>query len=310
MWSTIRREALFCAQQPVTAWNVSLAIGAGLLSTAVATSPTSYQSDQAVVWAVGDMCAQADRRGDCAAVAELVANDPAADAFLMLGDAQYEDGTRAQYDAWYAPKVDAEVGEITRPVPGNHDYHTDDAAGYFGFFGSRAGERSEGYYSFAVGAWRIVAANSNCGQVGGCGGLSPQGEMIRQALARPESCELMFAHHPPYSDGSHGDTAQGKQLFTVGYNNGADLYLAGHDHGYQRFAPREPDGSGDPEGLRSFVVGTGGAELTSWSRSARSDFRQNTRAGAMRLVLGPDGYTGRFVAVDGTVLDTFSGSCR
>jgi hypothetical protein len=35
--------------------------------------------------------------------------------------------------------------------PGNHDYRTRTAAGYFGYFGAAAGRRSRGY-SFDVGA--------------------------------------------------------------------------------------------------------------------------------------------------------------
>ena len=48
------------------------------------------------------------------------------------------------------------------------------------------------------------------------------------------------------------------------YQAGADVVLNGHDHNYERFAPQNPSGQPDPtQGIREFVVGTGGAELRS-----------------------------------------------
>jgi hypothetical protein len=38
-----------------------------------------------------------------------------------------------------------------------------------------------------------------------------------------------------------------------------NIVLAGHDHHYERFAPRDPEGRSEPAGrIREFVVGTGG----------------------------------------------------
>jgi hypothetical protein len=66
---------------------------------------------------------------------------------LTLGDNQYENGTLAKFRRSY----DRSWGRLkgrTRPAPGNHDYRTRTAAGYFG---AAAGRRSTGYYSFDVG---------------------------------------------------------------------------------------------------------------------------------------------------------------
>jgi acid phosphatase type 7 len=69
---------------------------------------------------------------------------------LTLGDNQYENGTLAKFRRSY----DRSWGRLkgrTRPAPGNHDYRSGGAAGYFGYFGAAAGRRSRGYYSFDVG---------------------------------------------------------------------------------------------------------------------------------------------------------------
>src|SRR3712207_5802400 len=80
-------------------------------------------------------------------------------AGLTLGHSQYEEGTLAQYRSSY-DKTWGRFKNITHPVPGNHDYKTPGAAGYFDYFGAAAGDRSKGYYSFDVGSWHFIALNS------------------------------------------------------------------------------------------------------------------------------------------------------
>jgi 3',5'-cyclic AMP phosphodiesterase CpdA len=291
------------------------AVPIGLAGPAVSAPARSEQvaaavaGNKTVVWAVGDACPRADRAVDCSDVAALISADADRDAVLLLGDGVYENGTLAEYRQWYDPKMGRLKG-ITFPVPGNHDYNTAGAAGYFDYFGARAGTRGKGWYSFSLGGWRLVAANSNCGPVGGCTATTPQGKFVASQLQTAGTCELVFAHHPVFSDGDHGDSLQARELFQVAYNNHAELYLAGHDHSYQRFAPKRPDGVASSTGVRSFVVGTGGAELTLLRPLNRSQYRQNARFGALRLVLTPTGYTATFVSVSGATLDTVSGACR
>jgi hypothetical protein len=70
------------------------------------------------------------------------------DAVLVLGDQQYEDGTLADYLQSYDPTW-GRFKAITYPVPGNHDYQTPGATGYFDYFGARAAAPG-GYYSFDI----------------------------------------------------------------------------------------------------------------------------------------------------------------
>jgi hypothetical protein len=260
------------------------------------------------------MCLKRNTLTGCTQVAKLVAADPEADALLVLGDAQYDNGTLTEYQAWFASRVDGVLGASrVRPVPGNHDYTTSGAPGYYDYFGNRAGGRGKGWHTFTLGGWRFVAANSQCNYygVGGCGPNSTQGKFITTNLDDPaETCEIVYAHHPIFSDGSHGDSIHGKTLFTLAYNSAAEIYLAGHDHNYQRFTLTRPDGSRTSKGVRSLVVGTGGGGLTGFTTTNRSVYRQASKAGAVRLVLTDTGYTGKFIAIDGTTMDSFSGPCR
>ena len=80
------------------------------------------------------------------------------DAVLTLGDNQYPSGLRADFEASYADTWGA-YRDITFPVPGNHEYETPGARGYFAYFGKRAGEPDKGYYSYDLGAWHALRTN-------------------------------------------------------------------------------------------------------------------------------------------------------
>ena len=90
--------------------------------------------------------------GNChmRATADLIAAAKP-DAVLVLGDNQYERGTLSQFKNSF----DLSWGRfksLIRPAVGNHEYLTSGAAGYFDYFGARAGARGKGYYSYDVGA--------------------------------------------------------------------------------------------------------------------------------------------------------------
>ncbi|CAA9353870.1 MAG: hypothetical protein AVDCRST_MAG34-1935 [uncultured Nocardioidaceae bacterium] len=277
-------------------------------------SDTARAAASTVVWAVGDSCDNDHAAVDCDDVGRLIANDAATDAVLALGDLQYENGSLTNFNRFYDPKMGRGKGlwSKTFPVPGNHEYLTAGAAGYFSYWQGRAGDKSRGYYGVTLGGWQLVGANSMCAKVGGCGATSAQGRFVAGYLDRAGSCELVFNHHPAFSDGGHGDYAEGRALFGVAYQNRAELFLSGHDHTYQRFAPRRPDGSvSSAVGVRQFVVGTGGKTLTGFKPDRhRTEYRQNSRFGALRLALTPTGYSARFVSVGGTVMDSSSGTCH
>jgi hypothetical protein len=221
-------------------------------------------------------------------------------AVLLLGDNQYENGSLAKYLASY----DASWGRlkaITRPVPGNHEYGTPGAAGYFAYFGAAAGEASKGWYSFDLAGWHFVALNSNCAAIGGCGQNSPQRQWLAEDLAaRPGRCTLAYWHHPRFSSGPHGSSTATSALWQELRTADADLVLVGHDHIYERFAPQDWFGNFDPAGVRQVVVGTGGKVLTGAGPAApNSRVVIEDAFGVLALRLYPNGYLWRFQTLDG-----------
>lgn len=239
-------------------------------------------------------------------------------AVLLMGDIQYESATLSDFNTYYQPTWGVHKA-ITWPAPGNHEYQVSGAKGYFDYFNGvgvqvgRAGDRARGYYSFNVGAWHIVALNSNCTQAGGCGAGSPQEQWLRADLAAsPASCTLAYWHHPLFSSGEHGNNTNMRPLWQALYDNGADLVLAGHDHNYERFGPQDANGVADnTRGIRSFVVGTGGKEMRGFGTvKANSQLRASNSLGVLKLTLGASGYDWQFVPIPGhTLSDAGSAAC-
>lgn len=267
-------------------------------------------SCSAVLLAAGDIASCASS-GDEATAAIL---DGLAGTIAALGDLVYDAGTPGEYAACYEPSW-GQHRSRTRPAPGNHDYATPAAAGYYGYFGAAAGDPSQGYYSYQLGSWHIVVLNSNCNQVGGCGTGSPQETWLRADLAaHPQTCTLAYWHHPRFSSGSvHGSNLEVAPLWQALYDHGADVVLAGHEHHYERFAPQDGNGQLDLKaGMRQFVVGTGGRSHYGFGVvQPNSEVRNGDTYGVLELTLQPTGYDWRFVPEAGkTFADVGSGVCH
>jgi Bacterial Ig domain/Chitobiase/beta-hexosaminidase C-terminal domain/Calcineurin-like phosphoesterase len=235
---------------------------------------------------------------------------PGADAVLALGDEQYGCGGASAFAASYDPTW-GKAKAITFPVPGNHEYQTTggsgcsanaDAAGYYSYFGTAAGEPSKGYYSFDLGQWHLIALNSECANVvGGCGVGSPQEVWLKNDLAQHSSasCTLAYWHRPRfYSYGSTSDTTT-DPFWRDLYAAHADVILNGHQHFYERFALQNPDGKADPNGLREIMVGTGGESYMdpSATKLPLSEATVSRVFGILQMTLHPGSYDWSFLRV-------------
>ena len=271
--------------------------------------PAKTPSPAPVVVAAGDIAA-CDSEGD-EATAELLKDIEG--TVLALGDNVYPDGTAANFQECYEPSWGVFKGR-TEPVPGNHEYFTEGAAGYFGYFGDAAGNPEAGYYSYDLGDWHVVALNSNCKEIDGCYDSSPQERWLEDDLAANEDkeCTLAYFHHPLFTSGSYRPGVGAvRPLWEALYAAGADVVLSAHDHNYQRFAPQDPEGRADPErGIREFVIGTGGGALRRIESPIENlEVYNDDALGVLKLTLRPGGYDWEFVPVAGKSF-TDSGSER
>ena len=223
--------------------------------------------------------------------------DGIAGTVYTTGDNAYGSGTPTEFADCYHPSWGRHKAR-TRPTPGNHEYNTSSASGYFDYFGVAAGARSEGYYAYDLGRWRVYALNSMCEEVGGCGSTSPMLTWLKKDLAaNPKACTLAYFHHPLFSSGVHGNQAKMRPTWRALYAANAEVVLNGHDHSYERFAPQRPDGTRDGKrGIREFVVGTGGGSHYAFGTiKANSQARNATTYGVLKLTLHPDSYDWQFV---------------
>ncbi len=214
---------------------------------------------------------------------------------LALGDLAYFNGTFQQFVQCYEPHWGRHLNR-TRPAPGNHDYETVGAAAYYDFFGERAGQPGEGFYSFVTGSWRLISLNSNVAMGPG----SPQYTWLQRELQQPARCTLAYWHHPLISSGPNGDNLNTKPLWDLLFAAGTEIVLNGHDHIYERYVPQNPSGQIDRDrGIRQFIVGTGGASLTGVVSRRPNSATTYVGYGVLRLVLSDDRYEWQFVPVEG-----------
>ncbi|MFI6497404.1 metallophosphoesterase [Nonomuraea typhae] len=256
-----------------------------------------------VVAGAGDICGS-----QCSETAKLItAMNPA--AVFTTGDNAYESGTLSEYRGAYARTWGAFFGK-TYPTPGNHEYKTGGAAGYFDYFGARAGARGQGYYSWDVGDWHFIALNSNISMSAG----SAQEQWLRRDLAATtKPCTAAYLHHPLYNVGEHSPSTGTRPLWKALYDHKADLLLAGHDHNYQRWALQDHQGAAKADGVREILVGTGGRSFYGLSGGNPANLQAKNAGthGVLKLTLSSTGYRFDFVPIAGrTFTDSGSAACH
>jgi hypothetical protein len=245
-----------------------------------------------VVWAVGD---GADGQPATRKVGRLVRRGRP-DRFLYLGDV-YEEGTKEEFRDNYDP-VFGRLARITAPTPGNHEWGKRDE-GYRPYWKAVMGKDIPDYYRFKVGGWEMLSLNSQIPVNEG----SPQVRWLRSNLPGNGTCRLAFWHRPRYGFGDHGHQPELAPIWNA-LRNRAALVVNGHEHNMQRFRRRD--------GITELIAGAGGRGIyrIKPEEKARLAFANDTHFGALRMKLRPGRADYRFVAVDGTTLDSGRVRCR
>ena len=270
------------------------------------------------------------------AVSDLMLNTdgtPKYGTVLALGDTQYICGGLSAYQQSYDPTWGRLYG-VTHPVVGDKDYRTTAnaptgtgcsappgrAEGFYAYFAGLGLQPlapkppgAGAYYSFNVPSgctpdginpcWHFVALNGNCTKAPGCVPGTKQYDWLAADLAAYQnsaySCTVAYWHWPRFSSGTHGSDATFDSVWRLLYANGVDVVLNAHEHTYERFAQQDPDGNADPvNGIREFVVGTGGAshaKFPSVARIANSEASSDKTFGILTLGLHLDSYDWNFI---------------
>ncbi|OON65592.1 metallophosphoesterase [Hymenobacter sp. CRA2] len=237
-------------------------------------------------------------------VANLVKSwDP--EFIITLGDNNYElgdsttiDQNVGQYYHEYIGNYHGRYGPSAStnrffPVPGNHDYYTNNGEPYRRYFTLPGNGR---YYDFVRDNVHFFAVNSDPLEPDGITAGSVQGRWLQAALAAaPEPWKVVYLHHAPYSSGWHGNTAALQWPFKQW---GASVVLAGHDHHYERLVVDD---------FPYFINGLGGRSLYRLRTPLpESKFSFTGEYGAMLLNASPDSLTLQFFTRNRTLIDRYT----
>jgi hypothetical protein len=236
------------------------------------------------------------------------------DVVLTAGDNAYPNGSLDDYTRFYEPTWGAFKAK-TRPTPGNHEYQTPGASGYFDYFNGvgrasgPAGAPGQGYYSYDIGSWHMIALNNYVDMSAG----AAEEQWLRGDLAATaQPCIAAYWHAPRWtSSARHAGNPATAPLVDDLYAARADLLLTGHNHQYERFGLQNPSGGADSQGIREFVVGTGGAPLYPFGATQpNSQVQDSTSHGVLKLTLHAHSYEWDFRPSDGTFTDAGTTACH
>lgn len=252
----------------------------------------------------------ADCRKPADQVAELVKGTEA--NMVIVGDLAYPDGSQARIDECFMPLY-GDVTDRIWAVPGDNDYKTPDASPLYDLFDAeRVGQPGQGWWTFTEGNWQIIGINSECSAVN-CGPKSDQYAFVAEAVAaEPDKCRLAVWHKPRFTSSPNYQGLKNMgDLYSLLYDNGADVLVVGNSHHYERFEPLNPEGVPDPAGIANFTVGTGGAPFTEFGEPLPgSQIRENSHHGVVMFTLGETEYSWEFLSTDGAAIDAGTQPCH
>jgi len=169
-----------------------------------------------------------------------------ADLVLHAGDLAYFEATEPLLDERYFAMYERLLRSIPfYPVLGDHDVRGDGGAAWRAVFDLPDDGQTRGYYAFDWGPLHVAALDTG-------GDLAAQARWLRDDLEASDApWKVVLGHRPIVSSGWHGpDVEMRSHIQPVLEEAGADLYLCGHDHDYERTVPIE--------GVTYVVSGGGG----------------------------------------------------
>lgn len=165
-----------------------------------------------------------DNRSDATGHANVVAATIPHEPDFMLNTGDIVDGT--SYTGFFDVEAALLRNAVIFPAPGNHDAPSQYQYGF---------DRPN-YYSFRWGNAFFLSINTD----GDYGPASTQLQWVEAQLAAAKADAsiqwiIAYHHHPVYSSGSHGDTAEVQATLNPLYKQyGVDVVFQGHDHNYER----------------------------------------------------------------------------
>jgi acid phosphatase type 7 len=302
----------------------SMCLGVGLWACGGGgnTTPTVVQSNPTSNWElitagdIADCKLQPSSRSNAEKTAQLVERQLAVAGsnsnVLTLGDNAYLLGLIIGYTECYEKTWGRFINK-TFTIPGNHDYENNGDGNYFRYFGAKAspgpsaGPADSGYYRIDQNGWTVFTLNSNVSATA----ASAQAQWLKAQLATAQPCIAAAWHHARFTSAPDGDNTTMTDIWAILDQAKADVVLQGHEHQYERFAPMTSTGAiVVGSGMRSFVVGTGGADIYNHATVRAGSEKQVVAYGVMRLSLSAGKAAWSFIDVNNATLDQGAFDCR
>ena len=281
-------------------------------------APTELQANPTSAWEVitaGDIAQcnlQVAGKSNAEKTAQLIERQLAGAGsnsnVLTLGDNAYFIGLLIGYTECYEKTWGRFINK-TFAIPGNHDYEKGGKDNYFDYFGAKANPdgKGTGYYRVDQSGWTLFTLNSNID----ASAASVQAQWLKNELLTAKPCVAAAWHHARFTSAERGDNGIMTDIWGILDQAKADVVLAAHEHFYERFAPMTFDGTVPAAGgIRSFVVGTGGADIYAHSSIRAGSEKQAVTFGVLRLSLSPGNAKWRYVDINDAVLDAGTFDCR
>ena len=191
--------------------------------------------------------------------------------------------------------------------------------GYFQYFGAAANPPN-GNYSFNIGAWHVIALNSDCSGTTGCSDsvagdtTSAQVSWLQSDLAaNPSACTLAYLASPPVLRRRHRrQPAAWRRCGPRCTTRTPTSCSTATTISTSATRNRTRSGTATPSGIREFVVGTGGENLVSLDSDPHATLQahDDTDFGVLKLTLHASSYDWAYVNTGGTTIDSGTTACH
>lgn len=231
------------------------------------------------------------------------------DAWLMLGDNAYENGTDNNYQkAVFETYSDVLQNTVLWPTLGNHDGRSASSSTqsgvYFDIFtlptmaqtgGIMSG--TEAYYSFDFANIHFICLDSYDSDRSSDG---PMLTWVKHDMATTtQDWIVCYFHHPPYTKGSHDSddakdsaglmTQMREQALPVLEAGGIDLVLSGHSHSYERSFLIDGHYGKSKTLTSAMILNKGNGRPDGTGAYSKPDQRPHPNKGAVYTVAGSSG---------------------
>lgn len=258
----------------------------------------------------------------------IIAANPSAIVFTAGNNLNATPGANVNYTNCFEPTW-GKFKDRMRAAVGQADFASTNAEAVYSYFGDKAGQPNGWYWFDAGDNWRVFVLNTSTWQHGKCsfgqegdpdcvGVPATMFDWLRTELtaaSTTKKCLAVISWERRFYVGS-GPTFQNSNMRTITHlmtDFGVDLMISAKDKVYARFAPQSYLGVADPNGIRQFIVGTGGRSLDNLGTVPPPTLEASSAAnnGVLKLTLNADNYAWEFIpTVPGGFTDSGTTACH